>query len=143
MNFWNDPRRAQIEPMHDFLTTWGRWERFKPTRNVSPTYRVMCWIRDHSHEIQKIREGIVTGETVHYRDSDETCEKVSLKVNFYLSKMRQAGYVTEVEQLRFYYLKCSPEMTISRIAKRLGCTVRKVDDTIKDALYLFSKFWKD
>lgn len=143
MDFLNDPRRAQIEPMDDFLRTWARWGRFRPIRYASLTYRVMCWLRDHSKEVQQIREGFVTGERIRYYERDEDCEKIALKVEHYLRKMFEDGKVAEVERLRFYYLKCSPEMPVNRIAKRLGCSKKKIDETIKADLYLMSMYWKD
>ena len=143
MDFSNDPRRAQIEPMDDFLRTWARWGRFRPVRYTSLTYRVMCWLRDHSHEVQKIREGIVTGERIKYHESDEDSERIALKVEYYLKKMYEDGKVAEVERLRFYYLKCSPEMPIHRIAKRLGCARNRIEETIKADLYLLSQYWRD
>ena len=143
MDFLNDPRRAQIEPMDDFLRTWARWGKFRPIRYTSLTYRVMCWLRDHSKEVQQIREGIVTGERIRYYERDEDCEKIALKVEYYLRKMFEDGKVAEVERLRFYYLKCPPEMPIKRIAKRLGCSKKKIDETIKADLYLMSMYWKD
>lgn len=142
MNFLDDPRRQQIEPMHEFLTTWAQWGRFKPFRYTSLTYRVMCWMRDHSKTVQTIREGIVTGERVHYRVDDETAEKVALKVEHYLRKLRDID-IGACERLRFYYLKASPEMPIGKIAKKLGCAPWKVDETIKNDLYQLSKIWED
>lgn len=143
MDFLNDPRRAQIEPMDDFLRTWARWGRFRPARYTSLTYRVMCWMRDHSKEVQEIREGIVTGERIRYYENDESNERIALKVEYYLKKMYEDGKVAEVERLRFYYLKCSPEMPTHRIAKRLGCSRNRIEETVKADLYLLSRYWKD
>lgn len=142
MNFVDDPLRQYIEPMHEFLLTWARWGRFKPFRYTSLTYRVMCWLRDHSKTVQTIREGIVTGESVHYRDNDETVEKIALKVEHYLRKLRNTDCAA-CERLRFYYLKASPEMPIGKIAKKLGCAPWKVDETIKNDLYQLAKIWAD
>lgn len=142
MDFLNDPRRAQIEPMDDFLRTWARWGKFRPIRYASLTYRVMCWLRDHSKEVQQIREGIVTGERIRYYERDEDCERIALKVEHYLRKMFESGMQEEVRTLKKYYLS-SPEINIGYLAKKLQCKPYQIENKVKDALYQLSKIWGD
>lgn len=141
MEFYDDPRRAQIEPMHEFMQTWARWGRFRLIRHESMTYKIMCWIRDHSRRIEEIREGIVLGQRIHCRDEDQ--ERIALKVEHYLRVLRESGKTSEVERLRFYYLQCHPAMPLGKIAQRIGCRSWQVEEQIKKDLIELARLWMD
>lgn len=140
MEFYDDPRRAQIEPMHEFMQTWARWGKIRPSRYTSSTYQVMCWVRDHSKRVSDIREGIVLGQPIHCSDEDN--EKVGLKVEHYLRLLRERGYRDSVRRLKTYYM-ADLQMPLGRLANKIGVPMRKVEATIKDDLYRLSEIWMD
>lgn len=141
MKFYDDPRRAQIEPMHEFMQTWARWGKIRPSRYTSSTYQVMCWVRDHSKRVEKIREGIVLGQPIRF--SDEDCEKIGWKVEHYMILMWNEGYKREIEILRIYYLESHPALPIGKLAKMMKCKPSQVEQMVKDALYRLSTIWSD
>lgn len=141
MNFFDDPKRAQIEPMHEFLTTWARWGRMRPIYQESMTYKIMMWIRDHSKRVEEIHEGIVTGQPIHMRDDDS--EIIAWKVEDCLHKMRTDCKHRERNILLKYYRDSRNGEPIGAIARRLGCKPWKVEDNVKEALVVFSSYWRD
>lgn len=140
MNFFNDPNRETIEPMHEFLEVWARWGRFRPLKQESITYKAMCWLRDHSKRVEEIREGIVTGQPIHYSDSDNN--RIALKVEHYLCRMMQDGYPRDAFILKTYYLS-RDSANLGYIAKLLDCKPYQVEGIVKGALYRLSRFWSD
>ncbi len=141
MDFSEDPRRAQIEPMHNFLEKWARWGRYRPIRHESMTYKIMCWVRDHLSRVAEIREGIVLGQPIHCSDDD--CEKIAWKVEHYMILMGNEGYKREREILRIYYLKSHPALPIGKLAKMMECKPWQVEQMVKEALYRLSTIWSD
>ena len=140
MEFYDDPRRAQIEPMHEFMQTWARWGKIRPSRYTSSTYQVMCWVRDHSKRVENIRESIVTGQPIHYSDPDNN--RIALKVEHYLCQMMQEGYPRDAFILKTYYLS-RDSANLGYIAKLLDCKPYQVEGIVKGSLYRLSCFWND
>lgn len=143
MDFSEDPRRAQIEPMHEFMKVWAYWGKYHPIRYESMTYRIMCWLEDHNnHEVKENREKASRGEAVRIMERPDECELIAWKVEHYLKLLFQEGYRESVRRLRVYYLTDS-QMPLHRVAKRIGVSARKVDEIVKDDLYRLSTVWKD
>lgn len=140
MEFYDDPRRAQIEPMHEFMQTWARLGKIRPSRYTSSTYQVMCWVRDHSKRVEDIRESIVTGQPIHYSDPDNN--RIALKVEHYLCQMMQEGYPRDAFILKTYYLS-RDSANLGYIAKLLDCKPYQVEGIVKGSLYRLSCFWND
>ena len=141
MDFSEEPLRYKLEPMHNFLEKWASWGRYRPIRHESMTYKIMCWVRDHSKRVEEIREGIVLGQPIHCKDED--VEKIAWKVEDTLVRMKRDGKSKEVDDLVYYYLKCHPSTSRGRIAKRLDCCCSGIEKTIKADLLVFSDYWHD
>ena len=141
MEFYDDPRRAQIEPMHEFMQTWARWGRYHSIRQESMTYKIMMWMRDHSKRVEDIREGIVLGQPIHCQDDDY--EKIAWKVERLLTNQDLwSGHIRERDILKTYY-KLPYASSLGFIARKLECKPWLVEKTVKDALYFMSTIWRD
>ena len=146
MDFSNDPLRERIEPMDEFLRVWADWGREHCMRSESITYKLMCWIRDHSKRVEEIREGIATGERLHIRRDDS--ELIAWKVERILTHPDYwRGHHRERDILKGFYL-AHPLDPAGRIAKVVSTNYDRVyawqlEGRVKKALLYFSNFWRD
>ena len=142
MFFVNDPRRAQIEPMHELMQIWADYWRDRPRYNVSITYVAMCAIRDWSKRISDIREGIVLGKPIRVTHTDAAviAEKMRKLIH---NDDAWSGHKRDRDVLVIYYLKVHPTEPRGRIAKKLDCRPWQVEKIVSDALYYLSKMWRD
>lgn len=127
--------------MHEFMQTWAQWGRYHPVRSESMTYKIMCWVRDHSKRIEDIREGIVIGQPIHCQDAD--FDKIALKVEHYLCKAELwSGHIRERDVLKIYY-QMSQEAKPGFIARKLECKPWQIEEVVKVALFYLSGIWRD
>ena len=146
MVFVDDPRRAQIEPMHEFLEVWARSSRLSKRRYVSPTLAVMERMEDAStrKEVQDMREEIATGHhPIALKQDIEFCETIADKVEFYLRKMMFEGYARDVFILKTYYIDTMNHSSFFEISRKLGCRRWQIEIMVKDSLHRLSTFWRD
>lgn len=137
MNFVDDPRRNQIEPMHEMMVIWANYWRDKPTVRVSPTWKAMCAVRDWSKRIDTIREGLVTGQPIRITRTDT--EMIAERMRKLLHKDESwQGHHRERDVLVTYYLKVNPNVPIGAIARKLDCKPWQVNRLVNDALYYLS-----
>ena len=142
MNFLDDPRRAEIEPMHEFLEMWGDYYRDRQRLNVSITYLAMMAIRNNSKRREQIREGIAIGEPIKLPKIDRSI--IATKVEELITNSELWRFHERDRQVLVdYYLNIHPSCPIGKVAKILGCKPYRVEALVKDALYVFSKLWKD
>ena len=137
MFFVDDPRRAQIEPMHEMMLIWADYWRDKPHFHVSSTYIAMCAVRDWSKRIEEIREEIVLGKPIRMTRTDvamiaETMRKLIHNDDAWRFHHR------ERDILVMYYLKVHPQEPIGRIARKLDCKPWQVEKLVNDSLYYLS-----
>lgn len=142
MNFIDDPRREQIEPMHELMQIWADYWRDRPRYNVSITWVAMCAIRDWSKRIRDIREGLVLGQPIRFTRTDTMmiAEKMRTLIH---DDRAWSGHRRERHVLVTYYLKVHPSEPLGRIAKKLDCRSWQVEKTVKDSLYYLSQIWRD
>lgn len=140
MNFFDDPLRYKLEPLHEFLTTWGQWGKFHTFSSVSNTYKIMCWVRDHSKRDAEIEEGIINNEPIQLRDDDR--ERIANKVEYCLQRMKAECKHREVHTLIEYYRDTRNAEPIGSIARRLQCKPWAIDRVVREALIVFASFWR-
>ena len=137
MFFVDDPRRSQIEPMHEMMVIWANYWRDKPHLHVSPTYTAMCAIRDWSKRVEEIRESIVLGKPIRVTRTDEAIIAEKMRKLIHKDEAWQF-HRRERDILVTYYLKVHPQEPIGRIARKLDCKPWQVDKLLKDSLYYLS-----
>lgn len=142
MNFLDDPRRATIEPMHEFMQIWADFWRDKKRYEVSITYIACMAVRDFHKRVHDIREGYVIGQPIRIirRDRAVIAERVRKIIH---TPELWEGHKDERRILVTYYLKIHPSMPIGKIASMLDCKPWEVDKKVKDALYYLSTIWRD
>lgn len=146
MVFIDDPRREQIEPMHEFLEVWARSSRLSTRRYVSPTLVVMERLEDASTRkaVRDMREEIAAGlHPIALKQDHRFCEAIADKVEVYLRKMMLAGYARDVFILKTYYIDTLNHANFFEISRKLGCRRWQIEIMVKDSLYRLSTFWCD
>ena len=142
MNFADDPRRPHIEPMHELRLIWADYWRDRPRYDVSITYVAMCAIRDWSKRVEDIREGVVLGRPIRVTRTDTMM--IAEKMRKLIHKdSAWSGHRRERDVLVTYYLKVHPCEPLGSIARKLDCKPRKVEESVKNALYYLSTIWRD
>ena len=134
MFFVNDPRRAQIEPMHELMLIWADYWRDKPHFHVSPTYTAMCAVRNWSKRIDEICEGLVLGKPIRVTRTDEALIAEKMRKLIHKDEAWQF-HRRERDILVTYYLKVHPQEPIGRIARKLDCKPWQVEKLVNDSLY--------
>lgn len=137
MLFVDDPRRSQIEPMHEMMVIWANYWRDKPHLHVSPTYTAMCAVRDWSKRVEEIRESIVLGKPIRVTRTDEAIIAEKMRKLIHKDDAWQ-GHRRERDILVTYYLKVHPHMPIGRIARMMDCKPWEINALVKNALYFLS-----
>lgn len=142
MTFVNDPRRSQIEPMHELMLIWADFWRDRPRYEVSITWVAMCAVRDWSKRVQDIREGIVLGQPIRVTRTDTAiiAEKMRKLIH---NDEAWSGHRRDRDVLVTYYLKVHPKFPLGLIAKKLDCKPWQVEKTVNDALYYLAQIWRD
>lgn len=142
MKFIDDPRREQIEPMHELMLIWANYWRDRPRYDVSITYVAMCAIRNWSKRVSDIREGIVLGQPIRVTRTDTMiiAEKMRKLIH---NQEAWSGHKRDRDVLVMYYLNIHPNEPIGRIARKLDCRPWQVEKTVNDALYYLSTIWRD
>lgn len=142
MNFIDDLRRHQIEPMHELMLIWADYWRDRPRYDVSIMWVAMCAVRDWSKRIQDIREGIVLGQPIRVTRTDTfvIAEKMRKLIH---DDGAWSGHRRDRDILVTYYLKIHPKEPIGRIAKKLDCKPWQIEKVVNDALYYLSQIWRD
>lgn len=142
MNFINDPRREQIEPMHELMVIWSDFWRDRPYYKTSSMWAVMCSVRNTSKRVSDIREGLVLGEPIRVTRTDSAiiAEKMRKLIH---NDEAWSGHRRDRDILVTYYLKVHPHAPIGRIARMLDCKPWQVDKLVNDALYYLSTIWRD
>ena len=145
MNFADDPRRSELESMHEKMEIWADFWKDRPVRNVSITWIVMNSIRMWSNKKPKERE--------HERESNpwSNLRRPYAERTIIAERVRRIihdqeawkFHATERRILVTYYLKVKPAMPIGAIARKLDCKPWQVERLVKDALYYLSTIWKD
>lgn len=139
MDFSDDPRREQIEPMFERVKIWAAWSRSRPERMQSPTYNVMQWIEDHAEKRDNDEEVVITGEPI--RISTDNSEEIALRVEHCLCQLRTSGYARDVFVLKTFFTARTQSMY--RIAKQLRCKTYQVDALVCNSLYRLSTLWRE
>ena len=142
MKFIDDPRREQIEPMHEMMLIWADYWRDRPRYDVSITWVAMCAVRDWSKRISDIREGIVLGKPIRVTRTDTMmiAEKMRKLIH---NQAAWSGHMRDRNVLVTFYLKVHPNEPIGRIAKKLDCKPWQVETVVNNALYYLSTIWRD
>lgn len=148
MVFVDDPRRAQIEPMHEFMTIWASYWRDSHTvsSQVSPTWMIMDALERFSGRVGDIREnfGALPEERkpikITRSDNAIIAEKVRKLIH---DQDAWRGRHRLRHALVTFYLKTRPKDPIGRIARKLECKPWQVNRLMCDALYYMSTVWKD
>lgn len=137
MFFVDDPRRAQIEPMHEMMQIWADYWRDKPVARVSPTWTAMCAVRNWSKRIEEIRECLVLGKPIRCTSTDTAMIAERMRKLLHNDQAWQ-GHRRERDVLVTYYLKVHPHAPIGRIARMLDCKPWQVNKLLNDSLYYLS-----
>ena len=142
MVFYDDPRREQIELMHEFMCIWADYWRDRPACGVSITWVAMNSIRLWSKRKKEIEEAIVTGKPIRLTRTDTAiiAEKVRKLIH---DQEAWKGHKRERDILTAYYLKVKPSFPQGKIAAILDCKPWQIDRLVKDSLYFMSQIWKD
>ena len=148
MDFQNDPRRADIEPMHEIMKVWADFWRDKPRYGVSITWIAMCSIRAQHFNAKElfdpknVRRGLTLG--LPTRKPRALNAIVANKVQDLIQDREKWKFHERDRQILItYYLKVHPAEPIGLIARKLECKPWQVDRLVKGALYYFSTIWKD
>ena len=148
MDFTNDPRRADIEPMHEMMVAWADFWRDRPRYGVSITWVAMCSIRAQHFNAKElfdpknVRRGLTLDKPIRVpRAVNEIIAEKVRKLIHDQTKWR--FHERDRKILVTYYLKVRPNDRIGVIAKKLECKPWQVDRLVKDALYYLSTIWKD
>ena len=126
MVFVDDPRRSQIEPMHEFMTIWANYWRDSHTvsSQVSPTWMIMDALERFSGRVGDIREnfGALPEERkpikITRSDNAIIAEKVRLLIH---DQDAWRGRHRLRHALVTFYLKTFNHEPIGRIARKLDC----------------------
>lgn len=148
MDFSNDPRRAEIEPMHGIMQAWADFWRDRPRYGVSITWIAMCSIRAQNFKAKElfdpnnVRRGLTLGlPTQRPRAVNAiVAEKVRKLIH---DQTKWRFHERDRKILVTYYLKVHPAEPIGSIAKKLECKPWQVDRLVKGALYYLSTIWRD
>lgn len=148
MDFSNDPRRAEIEPMHGIMQAWADFWRDRPRYGVSITWLAMCSIRAQNFKAKErfdpnnVRRGLTLGlPTPRPRAVNAIVAEKVRKIIHDQTKWR--FHERDRKILVTYYLKVHPAEPIGSIAKKLECKPWQVDRLVKGALYYLSTIWRD
>lgn len=141
MNFVDDPRRGELEAMHEMMTIWADYWRDRHHQGVSSTWIAMQAVRDWSKRVETIREGLVLGQPIRVTRTDTAmiAEKVRKLIH---NDALWSGHRRERDILVTYYAKIHPDAPIGRIARKLDCKPWQVDSLIKDSLHYMSLIWR-
>lgn len=148
MDFTNDPRRADIEPMHEKMVAWADFWRDRQRYGVSITWVAMCSIRDQHFNAKElfdpknVRRGLTLDKPIRVpRDVNAiVAEKVRKLIH---DQTKWRFHERDRKILVTYYLKVRPAEPLGSIAKKLECRPWQVDRLVKGALYYLSTIWKD
>lgn len=148
MDFSNDPRRAEIEPMHGIMQAWADFWRDRPRYGVSITWIAMCSIRAQNFKAKElfvpnnVRRGLTLGlPTPRPRAVNAiVAEKVRKLIH---DQTKWRFHERDRKILVTYYLKVHPAEPIGSIAKKLECKPWQIDRLVKGALYYLSTIWRD
>lgn len=148
MDFTNDPRRADIEPMHEMMVAWADFWRDRPRYGVSITWVAMCSIRAQHFNAKElfdprnVRRGLTLG--LPTRRPRAVNAIVANKIQDLIQDRSKWRFHERDRQILItYYLKVHPAEPIGLIAKKLECKPWQVDRLVKGALYYISTIWKD
>lgn len=148
MDFTNDPRRADIEPMHEMMVAWADFWRDRPRYGVSITWVAMCSIRAQHFNAKElfdprnVRRGLTLG--LPTRRPRAVNAIVANKIQDLIQDRSKWKFHERDRQILItYYLKVHPAEPIGLIAKKLECKPWQVDRLVKGALYYISTIWKD
>lgn len=148
MEFYDDPRRSEIEPMHEIMLAWADFWRDKPRYGVSITWVAMCSIRAQHFDAKElfdpknVRRGLTLG--LPTRKPRVVNAIIAEKVRKLLhDQTKWKFHERDRKILVTYYLKVHPSDPIGKIAKKLECRPWQVDRLVKGALYYLSTIWKD
>ena len=141
MRFYDDPRREQIEPMHEFCSMWADYWRDYRFPHVSITWIAMCSIRDWASTTKEIKDAIVLGRPIKLIQPEKAIIAEKVRVLF-LDNEKWEGHHRDREVLMTYYAKTKPRQPIGYIARQLDCKPWLVEKTVKDALFYMSKIWE-
>ena len=148
MDFTNDPRRAEIEPMHEMMMAWADFWRDRPRYGVSITWIAMCSIRAQHFSAKElfdpknVRRGLTLDKPIRVpRAANEIIAEKVRKLIHDQTKWR--FHERDRKILVTYYLKVRPAEPLGSIAKKLECRPWQVDRLVKGALYYLSTIWKD
>lgn len=148
MDFSNDPRRAEIEPMHGIMQAWADFWRDRPRYGVSITWVAMCSIRAQHFNAKELfdprnaRRGLTLDKPIRVPRAVNAiiAEKVRKLIH---DQTKWRFHERDRKILVTYYLKVRPNDRIGVIAKKLECKPWQVDRLVKNALYYLSTIWKD
>lgn len=148
MDFSNDPRRAEIEPMHGIMQAWADFWRDKPRYGVSITWVAMCSIRAQHFDWKQFfdprnpRRGLTLDKPTRVPRAVNAivAEKVRKLIH---DQTKWRFHERDRKILVTYYLKVHPAEPIGSIAKKLECKPWQVDRLVKGALYYLSTIWRD
>lgn len=148
MDFTNDPRRADIEPMHEMMVAWADFWRDRPRYGVSITWVAMCSIRAQHFNAKElfdpknVRRGLTLG--LPTRRPRAVNAIVANKIQDLIQDRSKWKFHERDRQILItYYLKVHPAEPIGLIAKKLECKPWQVDRLVKGALYYLSTIWRD
>lgn len=148
MDFTNDPRRADIEPMHEMMVAWADFWRDRPRYGVSITWVAMCSIRAQHFNAKElfdpknVRRGLTLEKPIRVQRAVNAivAEKVRKLIH---DQTKWRFHERDRKILVTYYLKVRPAEPLGSIAKKLECRPWQVDRLVKGALYYLSTIWKD
>lgn len=148
MDFTNDPRRSEIEPMHEIMLAWADFWRDKPRYGVSITWVAMCSIRAQHFDAKElfdpknVRRGLTLGLPTHKPRVVNAiiAEKVRKLLH---DQTKWQFHERDRKILVTYYLKVHPAEPIGLIARKLECKPWQVERLVKGALYYISTLWRD
>lgn len=148
MDFSNDPRRSEIEPMHGIMQAWADFWRDRPRYGVSITWLAMCSIRAQHFNAKElfdpknVRRGLTLDKPIRVPRAVNAiiAEKVRKLIH---DQTKWRFHERDRKILVTYYLKVRPNDRIGVIAKKLECKPWQVDRLVKNALYYLSTIWRD
>ena len=148
MDFTNDPRWADIEPMHEMMVAWADFWRDRPRYGVSITWVAMCSIRAQHFNAKElfdpknVRRGLTLDKPIRVPRAENAiiAEKVRKLIH---DQTKWRFHERDRKILVTYYLKVRPAEPLGSIAKKLECRPWQVDRLVKGALYYLSTIWKD
>lgn len=148
MDFSNDPRRSEIEPMHGIMQAWADFWRDRPRYGVSITWIAMCSIRAQHFKAKElfdpnnVRRGLTLDKPIRVKRvvNAIVAEKVRKLIH---DQTKWRFHERDRKILVTYYLKVRPAEPLGSIAKKLECRPWQVDRLVKGALYYLSTIWKD